>query len=90
MDEIRLIDAEKLMKELFKTSLWDNQDEDIFVDLIESQLTAYNIESVVEQLEERIRECERIVNNYHEPSVRYYLEGLVDAIEIVKGGRANE
>lgn len=49
---MRLIDADKLEKELFNTPLWDNEDEDEFYKLINNQPTAYDIDEVVEQLEE--------------------------------------
>ena len=78
-----LISRKALMEELFKTPKWDNRDEDVFFDLIDNQPTAYDIDKVVEQLEEASFSV--FDEEYNEDIwvVDYY-----KAIEIVKKGGA--
>lgn len=81
---MRLIDADKLEKELFNTPLWDNEDEDEFYELINKQPTAYDIDWVIKELEER-RDYQKefaVDNNFRIGIVN----GFNKAIEIVKGG----
>ena len=81
---MRLIDADKLEKELFNTPLWDNEDEDEFYELINKQPTAYDIDKVVGQLESELyRGMESL-----EPVRISFNFGINKAIEIVKKGGA--
>lgn len=48
--KLRLIDAEAFYDQVLMMSLFDNQDRDIFLDAIDAQPTAYDVDSVVEEL----------------------------------------
>lgn len=94
---MRLIDADKLKEEIeeainaYHNNAWGGYcyAEDV-LDEIDFMPTAYDVDEVIKQLEERVKECKRIITNNYEPSVRHYLEGLEDAIDIVKGGGLND
>lgn len=47
---MRLIDADTLYDQVLMMSLFDNQDRDIFLDVIDAQPTAYSVRRVVEEL----------------------------------------
>lgn len=93
---MRFIDEETLKKSIEK---WLNPDpnadrmvdiDDIAVSVmmeIEEQPTAYDVDKVVEQLEEKKENVGFIRATM---KVSAYLRGINDAIEIVKGGGVNE
>lgn len=65
----------------------------IFKNIIESQKTAYNLDSVIEQLEELLQKeimliCKHVSDASYMSSIIDYTM-LVDAIEIVKSGGTN-
>jgi hypothetical protein len=75
---MRLIDADKIIDSL------GNSDMDFAIGaVIDEQPTAFNVDKVVEQLEEE-RENVGFVKATTEASA--YIRGINDAIEIVKGG----
>lgn len=84
----RLIDAEEL-KERFceencgKNRCVDHMDKCAWILSVEESKTAFDVDKVVEQLEEE-RENVGFVKATTEASV--YIRGINDAIEIVKGG----
>lgn len=83
-----LIDADELKKELYQQWFMDilltqRNSEDMFYALaqkIDEQPTAYDVDKVVEQLEELRKECKDPLQDY-DPD--YFID---NAIEIVKGG----
>lgn len=80
--KVRLIDADELIKDLNEQiPLAENVS--IFNDIIESQPTAYDVDKVVEQLED---ESEIYCREYGKED-ELYLQG---AIEIVKEGGLND
>ena len=81
----RLIDADELIKYI---KIWEigtsiSSDQKEFIDCVNEQPTAFNVDKVVEQLEEE-RENVGFVKATTEASA--YIRGINDAIEIVKGG----
>lgn len=79
---MRLIDADELME------LYDGLEDkglvipiDVVIQNIKDMPTAYDIDKVVEQLEEEAWEIERL-------GLDYEVINLIDAIEIVKSGGA--
>lgn len=46
----RMIDADALYDQVLMMGLFDNQDRDIFLDVIDEQPTAYDVRRVVEEL----------------------------------------
>ena len=81
----RLIDADDLIEYI---KIWDignsiSSDQKEFIDCVNRQFTAFNVDKVVEQLEEE-RENVGFVKATTEVSA--YIRGINDAIEIVKGG----
>ena len=85
---MRLIDADELKEKLSQQWFIDillakTSSNDMFSalsDVIDSQLTTYDVDSVVKQLEELRKECEEPLQDY-DPN---YFIGK--AIEIVKAG----
>ena len=105
----RLIDADKLLddmkKELEKAINDENLDKDecmviltsaiALKDFVNRQPTAFDVEKVVEQLEEQISKHDLLFNKYVKDkdkdcswsiSELNKIRGLLDAIEIVKAG----
>ena len=88
-----LIDADELKKELYQQWFMDilltqRNSEDIFYALeqkIDEQPTAYDVDKVVAQLEERSKEYNSGVRLHGKPEEMITTE----AIEIVKGGGAD-
>lgn len=78
----RLIDADKLKDELKTLPIMSNWGELFMPILIDKQPTAYDIDKVVEQLEEKSITYCREYGYAEDENVLY----LPDAIEIVKGG----
>lgn len=76
---MRLIDADKL-KHVIHCAYSDDLE---ILEKIDEQPTAFNVDKVVEQLEEE-RENVGFVKATTEASA--YIRGINDAIEIVKGG----
>ena len=87
---MRLIDADELKKELYQQWFMDilltqRNSEDIFYALeqkIDEHPTAYDVDKVVEQLEERSKEYNSGVRLHGKPEEMITTE----AIEIVNGG----
>lgn len=82
---MRLIDADELIKYI---KIWEigtsiSSDQKEFIDCIDNQPTAFDLDKVVEQLEEE-RENVGFVKATTEASA--YIRGINDAIKIVKGG----
>lgn len=80
---MRLIDADELVKYI---KIWEvgtsiSSDQKEFVDTINKQLTAFDVNKVVEQLENRSALARPVGW-----SKAYEIIMLKDAIEIVKGG----
>ena len=81
---MRLIDADELVRDLMEEiPLAENVH--IFKEIIEGQPTAYDIDKVMEELEE---EREEILNSndYESEIINYCLDSFDNAIEIVKRG----
>lgn len=84
----RLIDADELIKYIkiweIGTSIMSDQRE--FIDCVNNQLTAFDLDKVVEQLETRKTKAAALQKKY----TSEYFEGETDAfgfaIKIVKGG----
>ena len=73
---MRLIDADKLLNKI-DAYMCGSQDVMFVKELIKEQPTAFDVDKVVEQLENEIKE---------NPYQSEYLAGLYKAIEIVKAG----
>ena len=81
----RLIDADALIEDIRKRSYIDKALCEIFETIIDEQPTAYDVDKVVEQLEER--------SAWHQKygdTDGYTFVGYEGAIEIVKAGGINE
>lgn len=81
----RLIDADELIKYI---KIWEigtsiSSDQKEFIDCVNEQPTVFDVDKVVEQLEEE-RENVGFVKATTEASA--YIRGINDAIKIVKGG----
>lgn len=74
---MRLIDADNLN---FKGQKYNKSQIKAILDFIDTQPTAYDVDKVVEQLEELRKECEDPLQDY-DPN--YFID---KAIEITKGG----
>lgn len=90
-----LIDADELKKELYQQWLMDilltqRNSEDMFYALaqkIDEQTTAYDVDKVVEQLEEvKKKNTEIALDDLQKERCFWYKQGMDKAIEIVKGG----
>ena len=79
---MRLIDADKLIEKVFIAD--DNWNPVVTLEDIEELPTAYDIDKVVEQLEERKVKHEELCQ--YGDSHHLAVDVLVRAIEIVKGG----
>lgn len=81
----RLIDADDLIEYI---KIWDignsiSSDQKEFVDCVNNQLTAFDVDKVVGELKrDKFIESECILSDVHQG----YNAGLSRAIEIVKGG----
>ena len=83
---MRLIDADTFKKQIAGMTIANNypvNKASALCDLIDAQPTAYDLDKVVEQLEEE-RENVGFVKATTEASA--YIRGINDAIKIVKGG----
>lgn len=83
----RLIDADELIKYI---KIWEigtsiSSDQKEFIDCVNRQLTVFDVDKVVEQLENR-----SVLARPVGWSKAYEIIMLKDAIEIVKGGGSNE
>ena len=84
----RLIDADKLKNHY---AWWDNEDKKIFDDIVDLQPTAYDVDSVVAELESR--KGYQIINNRFGESVgaiRTSSIQISDAVSIVRKGGLDE
>lgn len=90
-----LIDADELKKELHQQWFMDilltqRDSEDMFYALaqkIDEQATAYDVDTVVEQLEEvKKKNTETALDDLQEERCFWYKQGMDKAIKIVKGG----
>lgn len=76
---MRLIDADELEARVVN---FQGRGKKTFLEMMSSQPTAYDIDKVVEQLEEKLKEP-----RYQHDSEDYFV-GIIEAIEIVKKGGA--
>ena len=79
----RVIDAEALKKDILSQSILGEtmgKVLDRYIHVVDSQPTVFDVDKVVEQLEELRKECEDPLQEY-DPN--YFID---KAIEIVKGG----
>ncbi|MDO4801296.1 MAG: hypothetical protein Q4A15_03945 [Prevotellaceae bacterium] len=94
----RLIDADALYdKTMFKMGLFDNQDREIFLDAIDEQPTAYDVDKVIEELEKEQEQWLRGYNQTLEMGIEHLwrnfsgrVYGVASAIDIVKRGGVND
>ena len=96
---MRLIDADLLIKEMSKW-YWDKEKQkaaendaspmDLFTHLaittVQEQPTAFDVDKVVEQLEEEMRKAKEKINHGRWLLIKEPFTPYVKAIEIVKGG----
>lgn len=91
---MRLIDADKLLNKI-DAYMCGSQDVMFVKELIKEQPTAFNVDKVVEQLEEQISKHDLLFNKYVKDkdkscswsiSELNKIRGLLEAIEIVKAG----
>lgn len=100
---MRLIDADKLIKRLEKWNTSDSTDKALYnfsMNRVMEQPTTYDVDKVVEQLEEKVKEYDKRIERrkgdccFDETETIKALEerarGIEKAIEIVKGGGVNE
>ena len=84
---MRLIDADKLIATLLE-EIPMAENTNIFKEMIENQPIAYDVDKVVEQLENMKSLYQRLLElkdrDYHKYAFK--IEALSDAIEIVKAG----
>ena len=81
----RLIDADELIKyiKIWETGTSISSDQKEFIDCVNEQLTAYDVDKVIGELKrDKFIESECILSDVHQG----YNAGLNRAIEIVKGG----
>ena len=94
---MRLIDADKLIEDM--RDKWDMQDLYLPIHfkelLIDEQPTVYNVDKVVEKLEEQISKHDLLFNKYVKDkdksdswsiSELNKIRGLLEAIDVVKAG----
>ena len=94
---MRLIDADNF-KHFLQTLVDAGAPYESVIELLDKQPAAYDVDKVVEQLEEQIAEAEKvIVNPPHDKldkiandTAEAFIESYKDAVEIVKAGGANE
>ena len=91
---MRLIDADKLLNKI-DAYMCGSQDVMFVKELIKEQPTAFDVDKVVEQLEEQISKHDLLFNKYVKDkdkscswsiSELNKIRGLLEAIEIVKAG----
>ena len=83
---MRLIDAEVLMKDIQKTITEQSGTID-WMNMIYRQPTAYDVDEVVEQLEEvKNKDTEIALDEAQKERCFWYAQGMNKAIEIVKRG----
>ena len=86
---MRLIDAEKLIDYFYygidDKPIIDGISDRKIIDIIKNQPTAYDVDNIVQELEEAKHEiC------LSDDDLEHYQNGIDDAIEIVKAGVKNE
>lgn len=87
---MRLIDAGKILDEL-SGMLKIMDDYDAVRKVINNMPTAYDVDAVVEQLEEvKKKNTEIALDDLQKERCFWYKQGMDKAIEIVKGGGKNE
>lgn len=95
---MRLIDADALYDALADKLLWlMNYGDETYLSVgndirntIDAQPTAYDVENVVEQLEEtKIKDTGTALDEAQKERCFWYAQGMNRAIEIVKGGGAD-
>lgn len=87
---MRLIDAGKILDEL-SGMLKIMDDYDAVRKVINNMPTAYDVDAVVEQLEEvKKKNTEIALDDLQKERCFWYKQGMDKAIEIVKGGGADE
>lgn len=90
----RLIDADELIKYI---KIWEigtsiSSDQKEFIGCVNRQLTTFDVDKVVEQLEEELELAEEekkrcVIENYLQYDfAKGYAMGVYNAIDIVKGG----
>lgn len=95
---MRLIDADEFKRQIAAVAIKDNISKsvhkaNVIFDLIDLQPTAYNVEKVVQEIEEEIQEYERLekgsnFESYHQEVIKYEakIEAFKELIEIVRNG----
>lgn len=89
---MRLIDADELLRNL-KEEIPMAEDVHIFKDIINNQPTAYNVDKVIKELDERSIMVATSKEFYEDPQNGEYVANVVElrkAIEIVKDGVRND
>ena len=95
---MRLIDADKLLNKI-DAYMCGSQDVMFVKELIKEQPTAFDVDKVVEKLEEQISKHDLLFNKYVKDkdkscswsiSELNKIRGLLEAIEIVKAGGIDE
>lgn len=88
----RLIDADELIKYI---KIWEigtsiSSDQKEFIDCVNKQLTAFDVDKVIEALEQEKSELKRLLSENvgigYEFASKCRLDTLIKAIKIVKGG----
>lgn len=84
----RLIDADELIKYI---KIWEigtsiSSDQKEFIDCINSQPTAFDMEKVAERLEKEMKKAKEEVEKGHGILIKEPYTPYIKAIEIVKGG----
>ena len=87
-----LIDADKLIEDIRKRNYIGKALSEIFETIIDEQPTAYDVDTVVEQLEDESKKCSicELPTCKEDESHCCYCNGLNKAIEIVKAGGIDE
>ena len=88
---MRLIDADKLVDYFYygidDKPIIDGISDRKIIDIIKNQPTAYDVDKVVEQLEEvKNKDTEIALDEAQKERCFWYAQGMNRAIEIVKGG----
>lgn len=94
----RLIDADELIKYI---KIWEigtsiSSDQKEFIGCVNRQLTTFDVDKVVEQLEEELELAEEekkrcVIENYLQYDfAKGYAMGVYNAIDIVKGGGVDD
>ena len=92
---MRLIDADKLVDYFYygidDKPIIDGISDRKIIDIIKNQPTAYDVDKVVEQLEEvKNKDTEIALDEAQKERCFWYAQGMNRAIEIVKGGGVDE